>query len=161
MANVRSLNRVILCGRLGKDPEIRTIPSNGQSVASFSLATSDGYMDKANNWQESTEWHNVVAWGYTAKKVEKSLSKGSLTMVEGKIRTRKWQDKSGQDHYTTEIIADSITPLEKRQVSNPDYSSQSQYPNHPQQDANYYQPQNIPEMQIEDDSFGNSGGEPF
>ena len=114
MANVRSLNRVILVGRVGRDPDITHMPSLSKDVAKFGLATSEGYMDKNNQWQESTEWHNIVAWGPLAKKTERSITKGSLILVEGKIKTSKWQDKtSGQDRRSTEIYVDSLIVLEK------------------------------------------------
>ncbi len=114
MSYVRSLNRVILVGRVGKDPEITHIPSLGKDVAKFSLATNEGYMDKNQQWQDTTEWHNIVAWDRHAKKVEKNLSKGTMVLIEGKIRTRKWQDKeTGQERRSTEIYVDNLVPLEK------------------------------------------------
>lgn len=105
---------MILIGNCGKDPEITHVPSLDKDVAKFSLATNEVFMDKnTNQFQEQTEWHNIVAWGWTAKKVERSVKRGGLVLVEGKIKTRKWQDKNGQDRWTTEIMADSITSLEK------------------------------------------------
>ncbi|MCX6557454.1 MAG: single-stranded DNA-binding protein [Candidatus Aminicenantes bacterium] len=116
MSQVRSLNRVILVGRAGKDPEVTVMPKSGQQLAKFSLATNEGYFDKNSNaWKDlPTEWHNIVAWRALAQKVEKSLGKGDLVLVEGSIRTRKWQDKNGQDRSTTEIQADNITILDRR-----------------------------------------------
>ena len=114
MANRRSLNRVILIGNCGKDPEIKHIPSLDKDVARFSLATTEVFMDKnTNQFQDTTEWHNIVAWGWAAKKVERSVTRGSLVLVEGKIKTRKWQDKNNQDRWSTEIHAETVTPLEK------------------------------------------------
>ena len=113
MSQVRSMNRVILVGRVGRDPEITHIPSIEKDVAKFSLATSEGFMDKSNQWKETTEWHNIVAWRFLAQKTERSVSKGCLVLVEGKIQTRKWQDKDGQDRKSTEIIADNIVVLDK------------------------------------------------
>jgi len=113
MSHVRSMNRVILVGRVGRDPEITHIPSIEKDVAKFSLATSEGYMDKSNQWQESTEWHNIVAWGGLAQKVERSISKGDMVLVEGKIKTRKWQDKDNQERRTTEIYADNLVVLDR------------------------------------------------
>lgn len=107
MAN--SLNRVTLIGNLGKDPEIKVIPS-GSKVANFSVATSDSYKDKAGEWQENTEWHNVNCWDYLAEKASK-LSKGTKVYVEGKIKTRSYQDKDGVTKYTTEILASTIIPM--------------------------------------------------
>jgi single-strand DNA-binding protein len=116
MSQVRSLNRVILVGRVGKDPEVTVMPKSGQQLAKFSLATNEGYYDKNSNaWKDlPTEWHNIVAWGLLAQKAEKSLGKGDMVLVEGKIRTRKWQDKNGQDRFTTEINADSLIVLDRR-----------------------------------------------
>lgn len=114
MAHKRSINRVILVGNVGRDPEVSHIPSLGRDVAKFSVATTEVYMDKnTNEWKDITEWHNIVAWGYAAKKVERSVSRGSLVLVEGKIKTRKWKDKNDQDRWTTEIMADTVTPLDR------------------------------------------------
>lgn len=114
MANKRSLNRVILIGSVGRDPEITHIPNLDRDVAKFSMATTDVYMDKnSNQFQETTEWHNIVAWGNIAKKVERGVNKGTLILVEGKLKTRKWKDQNDQEHRTTEIQADNIVVLEK------------------------------------------------
>jgi single-strand DNA-binding protein len=116
MSQVRSLNRVILVGRVGKDPEVTVMPKSGQQLAKFSMATNEGYFDKNSNaWKDlPTEWHNIVAWRALAQKVEKGVGKGDLVLVEGSIRTRKWQDKSGQDRWNTDIQADNITILDRR-----------------------------------------------
>jgi single-strand DNA-binding protein len=110
------INKVTLVGHLGKDPEIRHL-ENGASVASFSLATSESYRDKNEEWQNLTEWHNIVAWRYLASSAEKNLKKGSLVYIEGKINTRKWQDKDGNDRYSTDIVAQVLKPLDKRESS--------------------------------------------
>ncbi len=124
MANKRSLNRVILVGTVGRDPEITHIPSLGKEVAKFSMVTTDVFMDKTTNeFKETPEWHNIVAWGWTAKKVEKNISKGSLVLVEGKIKTRKYKDRSDQERFFTEIAADTVVPLERSQQNQRDYSS--------------------------------------
>lgn len=105
-----SVNRVIILGRLGKDPEVRTL-DNGTSVANFSVATSESYRDKTSGEKkEVTEWHNIVLWGKTAEIAQKYLHKGDQVFIEGKLRTRKW-DKGGETRYTTEIVGDSITML--------------------------------------------------
>jgi single-strand DNA-binding protein len=116
MSQVRSLNRVILVGRVGKDPEVTVMPKSGQQLAKFSLATNEGYFDKNSNaWKDlPTEWHNIVAWRALAQKVEKGVGRGDLVLVEGSIRTRKWQDKNGQDRWNTDIQADNITVLDRR-----------------------------------------------
>jgi len=109
-------NKVSLIGHLGKDPEVRRLES-GAVVAKFSLATNENYKDKTGNWQTITEWHNIVAWRNLAERVERDLKTGSLAFVEGKLTTRKWQDKDGNDRYTTEIVAALIRPLDKRESS--------------------------------------------
>ncbi len=114
MANKRSLNRVILIGMVGRDPEITHIPSLDKDVAKFSLATTEVWMDKnTNQFQDTTEWHNIVAWGSVAKKTERSVAKGCLVLVEGKLKTRKWKDQNEQEKRTTEIYADTVVLLEK------------------------------------------------
>lgn len=111
-------NKIILIGNLGRDPEIRRLES-GAVVANFSLATNENYRDKTGNWQTITEWHNIVAWRNLAERAERDLKTGSLVFVEGKLTTRKWQDKEGNDRYTTEVIAAVIRPLDKRESSAP------------------------------------------
>lgn len=111
MAN--SLNRVTLIGNLGKDPEIKVIPS-GSKVANFSVATTESYKDKAGEWQQTTDWHNVTCWDQLADKSSK-LSKGAKVMVEGKIKTRSYQDKDGATRYITEILANTIMPIEREE----------------------------------------------
>jgi single-strand DNA-binding protein len=109
-----SVNKVILVGRLGKDPELRSIPS-GTSVAKFSLATDDRFSDKAGEKQERTEWHNVVVWGKLAEICGQYLRKGKLVYIEGSIRTDSWDDKeTGVKKYRTEIIANTMQMLEKK-----------------------------------------------
>ena len=97
------VNRVILVGNLGKDPEIRTL-ENGAKVANFSFATSESYKDKSGEWQQRTEWHNIAVWGNQAERASK-LTKGTTLYLEGKISTRKWQDKDGNERRSTDIIA--------------------------------------------------------
>jgi single-strand DNA-binding protein len=106
-----SLNKVMLIGNLGKDPEVRAIPS-GAKVANFSIATTDSYTDKNTNQKvEKTEWHNIVMWRGLAEVAEKYLRKGSQIYVEGRLQTRSWDDQNGQKRYTTEIIADQMQML--------------------------------------------------
>src|ERR1043165_9386425 len=102
-----SVNKVILIGNLGKDPEVRYLPS-GDAVTNISLATTDTWKDKSGEKQEHTEWHRVAFFGKTAEIAGEYLKKGSPVYVEGRIRTRKWQDKEGQDRYSTEIVADRM-----------------------------------------------------
>jgi single-strand DNA-binding protein len=105
-----SVNKVILVGRLGKDPETR-YTSGGQAVANFSLATDYAYKDRNGERQKRTEWHRIVAWRKLAEIVQQYLKKGSLVYIEGRIETREWQDKEGQKRYSTEIIANEMKML--------------------------------------------------
>ena len=110
-----SVNKVILVGNLGRDPEMRFMP-NGEAVCNFSIATTDNWKDKAGVKQERTEWHNIVMYRKLAEIAGEYLKKGSSVYVEGRLQTRKWQTKEGQDRYTTEIIADSMQMLGGRNV---------------------------------------------
>ncbi|MDH4057225.1 MAG: single-stranded DNA-binding protein [Cyclobacteriaceae bacterium] len=104
------VNKVILVGRLGKDPEVRNLDS-GVSVANFTMATSETYRDKTTNEKkEITEWHNIVLWRGLAEITQKYLHKGDLVYIEGKLRTRSWE-KEGVTRYTTEVVADNMTML--------------------------------------------------
>ena len=105
-----SVNKVILIGRLGKDPETRYM-TNGEAVTNVSLATSENYKDKNGEKQERTEWHNLVFYRRLAEIAGEYLKKGSQVYVEGRIQTRKWQDKEGKDRYTTEIIVNEMKML--------------------------------------------------
>ena len=118
------VNKVILIGHLGKDPEVRHL-ENGTSVANFTLATSESYKDKAGNRIDQTEWHNIVVWRGLADVAEKFLKKGSQIYLEGKIRTRSWEDQEGNKKYTTEIVADTFNMLSKKDDSNQQQASQS------------------------------------
>jgi len=102
-----SLNKVMLIGNLGKDPEVRYTAS-GQAVASFSLATSEKFKNRSGEMEERTEWHNVVLWGRQAEIAGEYLSKGKTVYIEGRLQTRKWQDKDGRDRWTTEIVGDRM-----------------------------------------------------
>lgn len=107
------VNKVILIGNLGADPEIRHL-QNDVSVANFRIATSETYKDRnTGEKREQTEWHSIVAWRGLATITEKYLRKGSKVYVEGKLRTRQWQDKEGNTRYTTEILADEMTLLDR------------------------------------------------
>ncbi len=120
-----SVNKVILIGNLGKDPEVRYL-ENGTGVARFSIATSESYTDKTTGEKrEITDWHNIVCWRGLAKIAETYLKKGMKVYIEGKLRTRSWQDEQNQVKYTTEVIADEMTMLSRADDS---ASSQSSYP---------------------------------
>jgi len=110
----KGINKVILIGNLGQDPEVRYMP-NGNAVANVTLATSESWKDKnTGENQERTEWHRVVFYRRLGEIVGEYCKKGSKIYIEGKLRTNKWQDKNGQDRYTTEIIADQMQMLDSR-----------------------------------------------
>jgi single-strand DNA-binding protein len=110
----RGVNKVILIGNLGQDPEVRYMP-NGNAVANVTLATSESWKDKnSGEQQERTEWHRVVFFRRLAEIVGEYLKKGSKVYVEGRLQTRKWQDQNGNDRYTTEIVADNMQMLDSR-----------------------------------------------
>ncbi|MDC0249457.1 single-stranded DNA-binding protein [Flavobacteriales bacterium] len=108
------VNKVILIGNLGKDPEVRYL-DNGVAVANFSLATTEKYKNKEGERVSQTEWHNIVLWRGLAEVAEKYLKKGASVYVEGKIKNRKWEDKEGNTRYNTEILADNMTMLGGKQ----------------------------------------------
>lgn len=108
-----AVNKVILVGNVGKDPEIRHL-EGGTPVANFSLATSETYTNRNGEKVTQTEWHNIVVWRGLAEVVEKYVKKGAQLFIEGKIRTRSWDDKDGNKRYTTEIVADTLQMLGKR-----------------------------------------------
>ena len=119
-----SVNKAILIGNLGKDPELRYTPS-GQAVASFALATSERYKDKEGNWQERTDWHNVVVWGRQGETVKEYLKKGRSAYVEGRIQTRSYDDREGNKKWITEIIANRVQFLGGRAEGDRSTSGQS------------------------------------
>ena len=104
------VNRVILVGNLGADPEVRYTPS-GQAVANFRIATSESWTDKAGQKQERTEWHRIVAWNKTAENCGEYLKKGRQVFIEGKLQTREWTDKENKRNWTTEVVADKVVFL--------------------------------------------------
>lgn len=108
------INKVILVGNLGKDPEVRYL-EGGIAVANFPLATTENFRDKLGNKQEQTEWHQIVLWRKLAEVAEKYLRKGQQVYIEGKIRSRSWEDKDGNKRYTTEIFGDVVTILSRMQ----------------------------------------------
>ena len=121
----RGVNKVILLGNVGKDPEIRST-AGGTIVASFSLATADRQKDQQGNWQDKTEWHNLVAFNRTAEIVRDYVKKGTQLFIEGKIQTRSWDDKeSGQKKYMTEIVANDLVLLGGRGEGGGDYAGGS------------------------------------
>ena len=168
-----SLNKAMLIGNVGRDPEVRYLDgqSGNAKVATFTLATTERYRDRNGETRENTEWHNIVAWRNTADVVERFVRKGTQLYIEGRIRTRSWDDQTGNKRYTTEIIADTLQLLGKKadnpgaqpggyqqpaqgyqqpgyaQPSQPSYQSQPQAYSQPMP----AQPQNIAEDGPEDD----------
>ena len=121
----RGVNKVILVGNLGKDPEVRYMP-NGNAVANITLATSESWKDKTTGeQQEKTEWHRIVMFRRLGEIAGEYLKKGSKVYIEGKLQTRKWQDNSGNDRYTTEIVADQMQMLDSRGGSSASFSGES------------------------------------
>ncbi|NVK43276.1 MAG: single-stranded DNA-binding protein [Oceanospirillaceae bacterium] len=163
----RGINKVILVGNLGGDPEVRYMPS-GNAVTNVTLATSESWKDKqSGQMQERTEWHRVVFFNKLAEIAGEYLRKGSQVYVEGSLRTRKWQDQSGQDRYTTEIVASEMQMLGGRGGSGggdsynqdtgggysqqprqqrPQQAPQQNYQQPPQQGGGYQQPQQAPQQ---------------
>jgi single-strand DNA-binding protein len=145
----KGINKVILIGNLGADPEIRHMP-NGAAVANINLATSESWKDKATGeLQERTEWHRVVLFQRLAEIVAEYLKKGSKVYIEGRLQTRKWQDKTtGQDRYTTEIIANEMQMLDSRGGSSgsesPSFTTQNTSATRPKRETD-----KLPEMASE------------
>ena len=118
------VNKVILVGNLGKDPEVRHLES-GVAVANFPIATSETYKDKSGTRQEQTEWHNIVLWRGLAEIAEKYLKKGNQIYVEGKLRSRSWEDKEGNTRYITEVVGDNLTMLGSKSDNSPSHEDNS------------------------------------
>ena len=140
-----SLNKVMLIGNVGKDPEVRYLDASapggqGRKVATFTLATTERYRDRSGESRESTEWHNIVAWGQPADVVERFVKKGTQLYIEGRLRTRSWTDQSGAKRYTTEINVDNLQLLGRREGTPAEggYAPQQSY-QQPQQQS-YQQP---------------------
>jgi single-strand DNA-binding protein len=130
-----SVNRVILVGNLGQNPEVRFTAGN-QPVAHFSVATSRSWKDKSGDMKEETEWHRVVVWGRQAESAGKYLSKGRQVYVEGRMHTRSWEGKDGQKHYTTEVVADNVVFLggpQRGERPDPQAASDSSVPSREKQ----------------------------
>ncbi len=137
----KGVNKVILVGNLGQDPEVRYMP-NGNSVANISIATSDSWKDKSTGQQqERTEWHRVVLFGKLSEIAGEYLRKGSKVYIEGRLQTRKWTDQQGQEKYTTEIVVDmggQMQMLDSKQDSNQQQQApQQQYNQQPQQQGGF------------------------
>lgn len=141
-----SLNKVMLIGNAGKDPEVRYLennpqnPGNNAKVASFPLATSERYRDRNGELRENTEWHNIVAWRNSADICEKYVHKGTQLFIEGRLRTRQWTDQAGNKRYTTEVVVDNLQLLGRRGDGQPGEGQNGGYqggyaPQRPQQNT--------------------------
>ena len=140
------LNKVILIGNLGRDPEVRYLPS-GDAVANFSIATSENWKDRNGQRQERTEWHNIVVWRGLAEVVEKYVRKGSKLFIEGKITSRSYEDKSGVKRYVTEITAENLELLNRLNATSDD----NQMPSQPAQGNQYDYTDSISNMPDDSD----------
>lgn len=141
-----SLNKVMIIGNLGQDPELKAMP-NGEAVVNISVATTDRWKDKDGNKQERTEWHRIVAFRRTAEVINEYLHKGSKVFIEGRLRTRKWQDKeTGKDRYSTEIICDHLVMLDsKPKDGQHDHKKEAAGENaKPEPQPNYFPDDDIP-----------------
>jgi single-strand DNA-binding protein len=156
----RGVNKVIIVGNLGQDPEVKYMP-NGNAVANISIATSESWKDKQGAQQEKTEWHRVVLFSKLAEIAGEYLKKGSQVYIEGKLQTRKWQDQNGQDRYTTEIIVQGFDG-KMQMLSGANGGGQNQanaqqnnggwgQPQQPQQPQQAPQGQQMPPMDFDDD----------
>lgn len=146
-----SVNKVILIGRLGKDPELKYTPS-GAPVARFSLATDDSYKDRTGEQQKHTEWHNIVAWNKLAEICGEYLTKGKLVYIEGSIRSRQWEDQAGNKRTTYEIVARQMQMLGSRAES--ERSAEAEAPRPPvERPATTEAPPATPEITDEDIPF--------
>ncbi len=134
-----SLNKVMLIGNVGRDPEVRYLDGNSGNakVATFTLATTERYRDRNGETRENTEWHNIVAWRGNADVVERFVKKGTQLFIEGRLRTRSWDDQTGNKRYTTEIIVDNLQLLGKKS-DNPGGQQGYQAPAQPQYSQQTY-----------------------
>ncbi len=152
----KGVNKVIICGNLGQDPEVRYMP-NGNAVANISVATSESWKDKATQEQkEETEWHRCVCYGKLAEIIGEYLKKGSKIYLEGKLKTRKWKDQQNVDRYTTEIVFDEMQMIDgKQQGVSPSPPPQPQRPAQQPQNNGYAAARNAPQQptSFDDDSI--------
>lgn len=132
---MRGLNRVMLIGNLGKDPEVQYLEGN-VSMAKFPLATTETFKERSGKMGSQTEWHNIILWRGLADLAQKFLHKGSLIYLEGKLRTRSWEDRDGHKKFVTEIMGDNFIMLDRRADNNNNFSTSTS--NIPQEDAGDY-----------------------
>ena len=150
----KSVNKVILLGNLGKDPELKSTPG-GMAIATFSLATSSSVKDKDGNWQEKTEWHRIVVWGPQADFCDRYIDKGKQILVEGRLSTREWQDRDGNKRTTTEVVANNIVLLGRREAD----SGGEGYAPRPAAGSDFHQDPAVSEFPGEEDTPGDAGGD--
>ncbi len=162
----RGVNKVILLGNVGGDPELRYTPS-GAGVANFSIATNESWTDKnSGERQERTEWHRIVAWGRLAEICNQYLRKGSKVYIEGRLQTRSWEGQDGQRRYTTEIVANEMQMLDSRDdsggppASDGGYAAQASPQGSGQQFSGQQEPQGAPQGEGGNASGGPQGGPP-
>ena len=145
------VNKVIIVGRLGQDPEVRYMP-NGNAVANFTVATSESFTDQQGQKREKTEWHRVIAFKKLAEIIGQYLHKGSNVFICGKLQTREWSDQQGVKRYTTEIIANELQMLDGKPQSQQNIQQQQPAQTHQQQaQSNYAQMQSAPPPDFDDD----------
>lgn len=158
----KGVNKVILVGNLGQDPEVRYMP-NGNPVANLSVATSESWKDGQGQKQERTEWHRVVIFGKLAEVAGEYLRKGSQVYIEGKLQTRKWQDQQGQDRYTTEIVVQgfggTMQILDSKQSSNDQANQQGGHQQQAPQQGGYQQQQQPQQIQQSNNGQANIQGQ--
>jgi single-strand DNA-binding protein len=158
MRDVNSLNKVILVGRLGQKPEIKVLPQGDRTLARFSLATNEkSFNPTTNESSVKTEWHRIVVWGKLAEFCEKYLDQGKQILIEGKLRTRAWQDRDGNKRSTTEIEAYSIVLLGRRE-GGPEGETYERRPASPSSGPVYQDPV-VSEFPADDDASGEAGGD--
>lgn len=147
-----SLNKVMIIGNLGKDPEVRMTQGGGK-IANLTVATSESWTSKATGQrEEKTEWHRVVVFGRGAEVVEKYLHKGSKAFFEGRLQTRKWTDQNNQERYTTEIVADNFTMLDGKRDGGSSYGGGDDYGNSSSNGGGSYAPSTGTPKKISDDA---------
>lgn len=147
---MKGLNKAMIIGRLGRDPELRYTP-NGQGYAKFSVATDETWTDRSGEKQTRTEWHNIVVWGKLAEICNQFLAKGRLVYIEGRIQTRQWEDQSGNKRYSTEIVASDMSMLESRATAGAAEPSGGSYNDQPSRGGSYDQDIQISDEPITDD----------
>jgi len=157
MRDVNSLNRVILVGHVGRKPELRVLPQREQRVANFTLATNESIYNKSTNEStKRTEWHRIVVWGPQADFCDRYIDKGKQILVEGRLSTREWQDRDGNKRTTTEVVANNIVLLGRRDAASGGGES---YTPHAAAGSDFHQDPAVSEFPGEEDTPGDAGGD--